>query len=41
MAEKVKVELPDHEYYEAEVACRNACPELRKRGYLLATAARI
>ena len=40
MAEKVKVELPDHEYYEAEVACRNACPvKTDARGYLLATVA--
>ena len=40
MAEKVKVELPDHDYYEAEVACRNACPvKTDARGYLLATVA--
>ena len=40
MAEKVKVELPDHEYYEAEVACRNSCPvKTDARGYLLATVA--
>ena len=40
MAEKINVELPDQEYYEAEVACRNACPvHTDARGYLLATVA--
>ena len=40
MAEKVNVELPDQKYYEAEVACRNACPvHTDARGYLLATVA--
>ena len=37
---KVKVELPTHDYYEAEVACRNSCPvKTDARGYLLATVA--
>ncbi len=37
---KVKVELPSHDYYEAEVACRNSCPvKTDARGYLLATVA--
>ena len=37
---KLKVELPTHEYYEAEVACRNSCPvKTDARGYLLATVA--
>ena len=32
--------MPDQEYYEAEVACRNACPvHTDARGYLLATVA--
>ena len=38
--EKVKVELPNDEYYEAEVACRNSCPvSTDVRGYLMATVA--
>ncbi len=37
---KIKVELPDDAYYEAEVACRNSCPvRTDARGYLLATVA--
>lgn len=37
---KTKVELPDHDYYEAEVACRNSCPvKTDARGYLMATVA--
>jgi formate dehydrogenase beta subunit len=36
--EKIKVELPTDEYYEAEVACRNSCPvKTDARGYLMAT----
>ena len=26
MAEKIQVELPTDDYYEAEVKCRNSCP---------------
>ena len=38
--QKVKVELPTDEYYEAEVACRNSCPvKTDARGYLMATVA--
>lgn len=38
--EKIKVELPTDEYYEAEVACRNSCPvKTDARGYLMATVA--
>jgi len=38
--EKVKVELPTDDYYEAEVACRNSCPvKTDARGYLMATVA--
>jgi formate dehydrogenase beta subunit len=38
--EKIKVELPNDEYYEAEVACRNSCPvKTDARGYLMATVA--
>lgn len=39
-SEKIKVELPNDDYYEAEVACRNACPvKTDARGYLMATVA--
>ena len=38
--DKIKVELPTDEYYEAEVACRNSCPvKTDARGYLMATVA--
>jgi len=38
--QKIKVELPTDEYYEAEVACRNSCPvKTDARGYLMATVA--
>ena len=38
--EKIKVELPNDDYYEAEVACRNSCPvKTDARGYLMATVA--
>ncbi|MDF7824264.1 FAD-dependent oxidoreductase [Pontiellaceae bacterium B12227] len=38
--EKIKVELPTDEYYEAEVKCRNSCPvSTDARGYLMATVA--
>ncbi len=38
--QKIKVELPDDDYYEAEVACRNSCPvKTDARGYLMATVA--
>ncbi|HEY5621688.1 MAG TPA: FAD-dependent oxidoreductase [Pontiella sp.] len=38
--EKIKVELPTDEYYEAEVKCRNSCPvKTDARGYLMATVA--
>jgi NADPH-dependent glutamate synthase beta subunit-like oxidoreductase/ferredoxin len=38
--EKIKVELPTDDYYEAEVACRNSCPvKTDARGYLMATVA--
>jgi NADPH-dependent glutamate synthase beta subunit-like oxidoreductase len=38
--EKVKVELPTDDYYEAEVKCRNSCPvRTDARGYLMATVA--
>ncbi len=41
MAEdKIKVELPTEDYYEAEVKCRNSCPvKTDARGYLMATVA--
>jgi NADPH-dependent glutamate synthase beta subunit-like oxidoreductase len=36
----IKVELPNDDYYEAEVACRNSCPvKTDARGYLMATVA--
>ncbi|MEI6891060.1 MAG: FAD-dependent oxidoreductase [Pontiella sp.] len=36
--DKIKVELPTDEYYEAEVKCRNSCPvSTDARGYLMAT----
>ena len=38
--DKIKVELPTDDYYEAEVACRNSCPvKTDARGYLMATVA--
>ncbi len=38
--QKIKVELPNDDYYEAEVACRNSCPvKTDARGYLMATVA--
>ncbi len=38
--QRIKVELPTDEYYEAEVACRNSCPvKTDARGYLMATVA--
>lgn len=38
--DKIKVELPTDDYYEAEVKCRNACPvKTDARGYLMATVA--
>ncbi|VGO19306.1 FAD-dependent oxidoreductase [Pontiella sulfatireligans] len=38
--EKIKVELPTDDYYEAEVVCRNSCPvSTDARGYLMATVA--
>jgi len=38
--EKIKVELPTDDYYEAEVKCRNSCPvRTDARGYLMATVA--
>lgn len=38
--QKIKVELPTDEYYEAEVKCRNSCPvKTDARGYLMATVA--
>ena len=38
--ERIKVELPNDDYYEAEVACRNSCPvKTDARGYLMATVA--
>jgi formate dehydrogenase beta subunit len=38
--QKIKVELPTDDYYEAEVACRNSCPvKTDARGYLMATVA--
>ncbi len=38
--EKIKVELPNDDYYESEVACRNSCPvSTDARGYLMATVA--
>jgi len=38
--DKIKVELPNDDYYEAEVACRNSCPvSTDARGYLMATVA--
>lgn len=40
MQQKIKVELPTDEYYEAEVKCRNSCPvKTDARGYLMATVA--
>ncbi len=40
MAEKIQVELPTDDYYEAEVKCRNSCPvKTDARGYLMATVA--
>lgn len=38
--QKIKVELPTADYYEAEVKCRNSCPvKTDARGYLMATVA--
>ncbi len=38
--DRINVELPNDDYYEAEVACRNACPvKTDARGYLMATVA--
>ncbi len=38
--DKIKVELPTDEYYEAEVKCRNSCPvRTDARGYLMAAVA--
>ncbi len=38
--QKIKVELPTDDYYEAEVKCRNSCPvKTDARGYLMATVA--
>ncbi len=38
--QRIKVELPTNDFYEAEVACRNSCPvKTDARGYLMATVA--
>lgn len=38
--DRIKVELPTDDYYEAEVKCRNSCPvRTDARGYLMATVA--